>query len=539
MTSEPLAFFTLDRGTATTAAALVAPFAGRFRILASGSLPAGVEAEALLEDLAWRVARTAPDVLGPADAWPGWARLEVRTTSLPRICLVAATTESGRALERAFSNVGWDVAATFSTDQLDVLALGRTCLDASVAAVGLALESEAAPERRASILAAWDLALALASMRDDLAVLACGPIAQRPEGGIGARVNLLPPPEAGEVVGSALLSAARDVAVAAARRGQGRRAMDGREALRTTIGSLAVLLDRRVDAVEVGAAAGSRTLAGPQGEIGHLVHEGGALVPAAVMQDDEAAAAILRWSTLRGDTGAHVDRLRNLRLAPWRELAGDGARLRLAALRGALARLASGRWPTSTGAHDEGGAADIVLLSGGVFAAVPPPACALAVIDTLRVPGAFSITVDHARVLAPIGTLPDEGDRRRLLADLLDDALLPLGSAVLTGELSMVGRAAGLMQVSTSLGQEQVPLIPGTLRLVDLPPGIAARIEMQAREGGLMGTRAQRVTLEVGGGLAGLLVDTRETPLRLPEAADRRRSLLSAWEAAAWPGGEQ
>jgi len=34
----------------------------------------------------------------------------------------------------------------------------------------------------------------------------------------------------------------------------------------------------------------------------------------------------------------------------------------------------------------------------------------------------------------------------------------------------------------------------------------------------------------VSGGLAGLLVDLRDVPMRLPERADRRRELLDAWQ---------
>ena len=36
-------------------------------------------------------------------------------------------------------------------------------------------------------------------------------------------------------------------------------------------------------------------------------------------------------------------------------------------------------------------------------------------------------------------------------------------------------------------------------------------------------------------GLAGLLLDLRDIPLRLPERPDRRRELLGTWERALWP----
>jgi hypothetical protein len=40
----------------------------------------------------------------------------------------------------------------------------------------------------------------------------------------------------------------------------------------------------------------------------------------------------------------------------------------------------------------------------------------------------------------------------------------------------------------------------------------------------------------VSGGIAGILVDLRDVPLRLPERRDRRRAALAAWGELAWPG---
>jgi hypothetical protein len=39
----------------------------------------------------------------------------------------------------------------------------------------------------------------------------------------------------------------------------------------------------------------------------------------------------------------------------------------------------------------------------------------------------------------------------------------------------------------------------------------------------------------VTGGLAGLIVDLRDVPLRLPERRDRRRTALADWGTLAWP----
>jgi hypothetical protein len=494
-------------------------------------VPSATDVEVLLEDLAWRVGRTDPDILADVERWHSWSRLEVRSAPAPRVCILSATGQTGEAMNEAFLAAGWRTTIPEEGPQLP-LSLGEICLDPDVAAVAVGISPDASADERAALPGLWDLVMGLGSMRDDLVVIACGPLGERPDGIPGSRMALLPAPEHGSALGaSPLREAAREVGIAVARRSQPRG--DSRQCLRASILSLAGLLDRRVDGLEVGASAGSRTRAAPGGEIGHLVLEAAALVPASIMEDDAEADRILRWSTLSGEPLALADRLRNLRLNPWREASVEGARLRLAALKAALARLDHAWSGRAMGPAAE--PPDLIVVSGGAFSAVPAPAAALAVVDTLRRPGPVTLLADHARILAPIGSLPDDGDRRRLLADLLDDALLPLGSAILTGELRS-SRGPGRMVVSSPLGELEIPLLPGGVRPIDLPPGITARVDLEAREGNLMGMQARYLTMEVTGGLAGLLLDTRDIPLRLPDGAEQRRAALEAWEGGAWAG---
>jgi hypothetical protein len=298
-----------------------------------------------------------------------------------------------------------------------------------------------------------------------------------------------------------------------------------------SVATLASLLDRRIEAVDIGHTAGVRVIAGPGGVERRVVVADAALVPEEALDHDESLDGIVGWSTLRADPASLADRIRNLRLAPWRDVAGDGARLRSAALRAALIRLDEAWRAAGRGAPP---ASDMLICAGGAFAALPPPAAALAVADGMRRPGARPLFLDHARLLGPIGALPDDGDRRRLLVDLLDDALLPLGSVVVVADGRSAGRAPSMLRVSSRLARQEVELAPGGLHLVDLPPGMPAQLELEGREGGVLGLRSRRVALEVAGGLGGLLVDTRDVPLRLPDRPERRRALLEAWERPIW-----
>jgi hypothetical protein len=539
VTQDTSAFFTLDRGTVSTAAALIAPVDGRYRMLASAAAPAAIEPESILEDLAWRVALTDASIAGSLEGWRDWSRLEVATIRPPRAVLVAASIPSGEFLQRAVVGAGWAVRDTFYGPEPDLVRLGEACLDPQVDAVIVGgREGVDADEQDAGRML-WSRAAALARFRDDLAVIACGPFVDRPEGIPETRLFSLPAPdpvpmtsesrlrEAARQVGAHLVNAGRPVPA------------DARTTLRASIASLAVLLDHRVEGIEVGAAAASRTLAHADGELRHGVVAEAGLLPRAVLDDDELAESILGWSTLGGDPAARLDALRELGLRPWTGVDADGMHLRLAVLRAALARLA-GAWDApSNGARPDDPGGDVLVLSGGVFSAIPPAAAALAVVDGIRRPGAVAMLHDHARVLAPLGALPVEADRERLLADLMDDCLLPLGSALLTGSLGDKGKGGGAIGISTSLGEDQLTLEPDTLRLVDLPPGIVARLEIDPVDGPILGVQGQRLRLEVSGGLGGLLVDTREIPLALPASGESRRSQLEAWEAPAWAGSER
>jgi hypothetical protein len=47
------------------------------------------------------------------------------------------------------------------------------------------------------------------------------------------------------------------------------------------------------------------------------------------------------------------------------------------------------------------------------------------------------------------------------------------------------------------------------------------------------------VSVAVTGGIAGLLVDLRDVPLRMPDRRDRRRTALAGWSALAWPADDR
>ncbi|HEY6058524.1 MAG TPA: hypothetical protein VIV06_10855, partial [Candidatus Limnocylindrales bacterium] len=257
---------------------------------------------------------------------------------------------------------------------------------------------------------------------------------------------------------------------------------------------------------------------------------GASLVPGD--PDDDLVDTVLAWSTVAVDRYRIRDRLRELRLSPWAGAAGDGALLRAAALRAAVGRLVAAT-PHASALP----APDLLVAAGGAWSILPGPAITLALADLVRRPGACQQALDHARLLGPLGMIEDGAERRMMLADLFEDALVPLGS-VITAQGMHAGREVGRLVVRDGEEPVEADLVSGGLRFVDLPPGRLATAELTFRDPVQLGSRGRRFEIEVGGGLSGLLVDLRDVPLRLPEQADRRRAMLEAWQRVLWPDAQ-
>ncbi|HJW22934.1 MAG TPA: hypothetical protein VJ506_10945, partial [Candidatus Limnocylindrales bacterium] len=82
-------------------------------------------------------------------------------------------------------------------------------------------------------------------------------------------------------------------------------------------------------------------------------------------------------------------------------------------------------------------------------------------------------------------------------------------------------------------------LATGELALVPLGPGRRATATLEFRDSARIGRRARRFSVPVSGGLAGVMVDLRDVPLRLPERRDRRRAALATWGERVWPGDDR
>ncbi|MGD0862677.1 MAG: hypothetical protein ABSA21_07930 [Candidatus Limnocylindrales bacterium] len=310
------------------------------------------------------------------------------------------------------------------------------------------------------------------------------------------------------------------------------RSDDSRLGIARSVRSLALLLDKSIEAVEVGLNGGLRSRAEPFGPghltvvTSHAAMAGGSFVPAET--SDEVVDSVLSWSTVALDRYRLNDRLRDMRICPWGEADGEGALLRLAAAKAAVERLVAATPEISTREMP-----DILIAAGGVWASTPPSVVALAMADLVRRPGISRLACDQARLLGPLGAIADEEERRKMLRDLVEDALLPLGSLILPSGIRQ-GRSAGRMRVLGEMANSDIDLQPGGIWAVELPPGQTAIAEMDFRDAVRLGVRGRRFSVEVSGGLGGLFVDLRDIPLRLPDKADQKRATWEAWQRAMW-----
>jgi hypothetical protein len=543
VTRAPHALAVVDAGRATTSVSLLSRIDDRWRLLGTLSAAAGTPEPALLAVLAGRALRADPDLATRDELTPGALDVLPRLTATSRaprtLVILAASRRAAGDLTSEAVRTGWRVEVA-STDTHDPREMTELVLRRDVGAVLIGAGDPAGPDERAALDDLAALGGAAARRRPDLHVLLGGAIRGRQAWTEALGAN--PPGEPGRIL-----------EVPAARRGDGVRdaletlladPADGRQRLRSATESLADLLDRRVELIDVGFEGGTRIIAEPGVAGGEptsraILTAQGALVPPE--PGDETVDSVLAWTTGSLDRHRMGDRLRDLRGRPWVDAAGDGARLRLAAASAAMARMAA-----LSSELTSQPTADVTVVCGGAFATAPPSAIALSIADTIRRPGVSQLVWDHARLLGPIGTIEDPVERRTLLADLVRDALVPLGSVVVTGGLG--ARRPGFIRDRVRPGRFELrgggalarrDLVAGEIAFVDLVPGAEAEARFEFSEAVRFGRRTRHVTVPVTGGLAGLILDLRDVPLRLPERRDRRRTLLAEWSAQAWPGDER
>lgn len=542
MTTVPRALLAIDAGSATTSVALLGKPGARWRLLGAISAPAGTPPDVLAEILATRLVAAdlaLADHVGVTP--PGVDDLpRLETTSRPpeTLAVLGASRRAVGLLDAVAARTPWRVRAA-SPETHDPREMTELALRQDVSAVLVGAGDPPGPDERGWLDDLASLAGAVARRRPELRVVLAGPLASRSgwAEGFGAPIE-----SAGNRVSQAPalgLRSGPDEPLREILEGLLPDSTDTRHMAVRALLSLADALDRRIELLDIGLDGGMRAMATPgiadQGPVAVAMRTAqAALLPVEI--DDATVDAVLAWTTGSLDRHRMGDRLLDLRAQPWTDASGEGARLRLAAARAALRRLVMNS--TDIGAL---ASPDLTIVTGGAFAVAPPRAVALAIADTVRRAGATQLAIDHARLLGPIGMIDDPDERRELIADLADDLLAPIGSLLVVGSVPPSRRGGARAGRLTLDGDRhgRHDLAGGEVSFIDLAPGDQALATLEFRDAVRLGHRAKRVAVPVSGGVAGLAVDMRDVPLRLPERRDRRRAALAGWGELAWPGDER
>jgi hypothetical protein len=316
---------------------------------------------------------------------------------------------------------------------------------------------------------------------------------------------------------------------------------DSRLGFARSISSLASVLDRSIEGIEIGLQGGlrcraERLAAGSKTIVSwHAAPASASFAPPD--PDDGTIEGLVAWSPVALDRYRVTDRLRDLRIFPWGDADGDGSLLRTAAAKAATERAILATRDISARPMP-----DLIVVGGGTWASMPAALAALALADLVRRPGVSRLAVDHARLLGPLGAIEDEDERCQMLSDLADDLLVPLGTVIMPTGMHQ-GRSAGKVTVRpgepaprAEVGQTitvqliELDMQPGSLELIELAPGKTATARMEFRDNVRLTSRGRSFAVDVDGGLVGLLVDLREVPLRTSDRSEARRVALEAWQ---------
>jgi hypothetical protein len=368
-----------------------------------------------------------------------------------RLAVVAASDRAVDPLVATASRSGWRTVSA-STEQMDPLAMTTMLLDATVHGILVgANDPPAADERRAlGELAA--LIAAVAERRPDLVIVLAGGMSDHLPafGDVGRRKGevVLGPPAKRGVPGGPLADLLLELALPPERLPSFARL--GRPWRSPTCSTDAWTSSRSATTREPGPPPRRASVAPRRPSISPSSRRG--LAPPD--PDDTVVDRVGLWSTWGADRHRLRDRLRELRIAPWSDATADGATLRMAAARAALGRCrmdarverpAAGR--TSSSRRAASGPSRRPEHRARARGR-PPPA------------GACQFALDHARILAPLGSIPDADERRAMIADLVDDLLAPLGTFVTPAGMRPVGAPAR----SSSTGRRRVPPRPDARR---------------------------------------------------------------------------
>ena len=175
---------------------------------------------------------------------------------------------------------------------------------------------------------------------------------------------------------------------------------------------------------------------------------------------------------------------------------------------------------------------DLLVGSGGVLSHAPRRRqTAAMLIDAFQPEGITALAVDSIFMMPHLGVLAsvDEG----AATDVFEhDCLVYLGTCMAPvgngkeGDICLTYELSGPQGCPSRSGE----LMVGQHTLLPLPDGTESTLELNPTRGWDVGAGpGQRLTGQVSGGIAGVVMDARGRPLRFPDREEERRARVRSW----------
>jgi hypothetical protein len=156
------------------------------------------------------------------------------------------------------------------------------------------------------------------------------------------------------------------------------------------------------------------------------------------------------------------------------------------------------------------------------------------ILDALQPTGIQRILLDMNHLAPGLGAASNAVPG--LVSQLLLDPTVLLNLGFVISPLTRVRDGSQVLRVRVQYqsGHEAtVDINQGNIHLVPIPPGQKARVFIDPLQRANIGFGPGKGTsIQVVGGLFGLVVDARGRPLEIPKDPAKRRSLLMKWQSA-------
>jgi hypothetical protein len=178
---------------------------------------------------------------------------------------------------------------------------------------------------------------------------------------------------------------------------------------------------------------------------------------------------------------------------------------------------------------------DPIVISGGVFTGASSPAHSLLMIlDALQPTGIQRILLDKNHLSPGLGAASIVVPA--LISQLLFDPTVFINLGFVVSPISRARQGSAVLQVRVQYesGHETtIKVHKGNIESIPIPMGQRARVYLDPLTRSNIGLGPGRSTsMQVVGGLFGLVIDARGRPLDLPDSAELRHNLLLKWQRA-------